>query len=188
MRRWDDDDTAFAELLARARRGDRVAAVRILDPHRERIFVIVRSIVRWKDGEREVFHELIVRADRILTTYRPERGALGPYIYRVARNEALAVVRRQTERHLSLDDLTLAEEPTADVDDPERHALASLELIEVLASLTEDDVIVLRTCLGWMTDEEAARHLTMTPEGVRTRRTRLRRRLAARTMREGHDD
>lgn len=188
MRRWDDDDAAFAELLARARRGDRVAAVRILDPHRERLFVVVRSIVWWKDGEREVFHDLVVDADRILTAYKPERGPLGPYIYRVARNRALAVIGKQAPRHLSLDDVPPVDEPTAEVDDPERQALAGLALIDVLASLTEDDVIVLRTCLGWMTDDEAARHLTMTPEGVRTRRTRLRRRLAARLMREEEDD
>ncbi|MEM9611031.1 MAG: hypothetical protein AAGA99_26730 [Actinomycetota bacterium] len=178
MTGWGGQAEVDLDLLAEARRGDVSAAVRILDPHRERIFVIVKTIVRWKDGEREVFHDLLIDSPRILNAYQPDRGPLGPYIYRTARNRALEVLRKHGIKHVPLEEVDYETHAVTAQDAVERRVIAGLQLVDILASLTHEDVVVLRTCLRWTTDEDAAHLLGLSVQGVRTRRVRLRRRLA----------
>lgn len=155
-----------------------MAVFQLFEPHKEHIFRIVRRIVPWKDGTFEVFHDLVADGPRILNAYQPETGPLGPYLYRTAANRARAVLRAQGASHLPLDGIEHdgVSSPTEEI--VERYVLARLLLADILASLSEDDIVILRTCLGWITDEHAARLLGLSVQGVRTRRVRLRRRLA----------
>lgn len=178
MAGWGREPECDPALLARARNGDLVAVFQLFAPHQDRIFRIIQRMVPWKDGIREVFHDLVADGPRILTAYQPERGPLGPYLYRTAANRARAVLRAQGANHLPLDEVEHDGVSTPPEQIVERQVFARLLLADILASLSEDDIVILRTCLGRITDEHAARLLGISVQGVRTRRVRLRRRLA----------
>jgi RNA polymerase sigma factor (sigma-70 family) len=168
-------------LLDRARRDDREAALLIFDDHRTRIARAVRHLQ--KDEQLEAFHELVLGAPRILRSYDEQRP-LGPYLYVVVRNIARGILRRRPT-HDPLPEAGREGDAHTDHRDPGDRSADRALIADILGRLDDEEEVVLLTCTGDLTDDEAAALLGLTAAGVRTRRHRLRRRL--RSLREAHD-
>ncbi|MEM9035419.1 MAG: sigma-70 family RNA polymerase sigma factor [Actinomycetota bacterium] len=171
-------------LLGRARQGDSDAAIRILDPFRRRI-LHAASILPDKDDRQSVLDDVLLDAINILTSY-DEHRPLGPYVYVIARNRAKAIQRKRRLPTSPIEEFIEGQPECGPQDDPERRAIAKDELGRILGGLSTEEHIVLLACTGTLSDDDAAAQLGISPAGVRTRKSRLRHKLAAH-LREGNE-
>lgn len=158
-----------ADLLDRAREGDRWAFQRLVERYEDQVAATVIGMLgRGADAD-DVGQETFIRFYRALDQFRGE-ASLGTYLTRIAINQSLMALRKKTrwyDRFLSRDDATGPRaEPSLDgdatVDRRERAALVH----EALATLSDDHraVVVLRLLNGYSTRETAA--MLDIPEGT----------------------
>lgn len=87
---------AEAQLLERARCGEREAIAVLLNRHRERIVSLAFSILRDRESAEDAAQEVFVRAFSQLPRFRGE-SAFSTWLYRVALNFCLE--RQRVQRH-----------------------------------------------------------------------------------------
>jgi RNA polymerase sigma-70 factor (ECF subfamily) len=174
-----------AELVARARAGDRLAFELIMRRHNRRLFRLARSILASDAEAEDALQEAYVHAYAKLATLA-DGAALGTWLARIVTNEALGRLRT-AGRVVALDayrqpgsgeEEGRTAELASDLPDPERLA-ASGELRRLLAAAVDGlpqefrSVFVLREVEGLSTAETAA-WLAIRPETVKTRLHRAR--------------
>lgn len=86
------------ELVRRAARGDREAFDELIQPRWERIFRIAWRVVGQKEEAEDVAQQACLRLWNSIGQYRPTRGDLDGWIYRVVVNLALDALRHRRAR------------------------------------------------------------------------------------------
>lgn len=87
----------MAELLDRARAGDRAALSALLEPEMDRVYATCRRMVGNRDDAAELAHESVVRAIRGLGSF-DGRSSLATWITRVTMNTCLSWHRARGRR------------------------------------------------------------------------------------------
>ncbi|MEX0886470.1 MAG: sigma-70 family RNA polymerase sigma factor [Phycisphaeraceae bacterium] len=94
---------ADAQLLDRARAGDRQALGALLTRHERRLYNVILRMVRQRDDAAELTQQALTKIIEHLPSFRGD-AAVGTWMTRIAMNEALAHVRRGAlRRTTSLD-------------------------------------------------------------------------------------
>lgn len=184
------DELGDSELLKLARAHDEAAIRTIVRRHNRRLFRVARAILRDDSEAEDVVQASYVSAFTHLDGFRGE-AAFSTWLTRIVVNEAGGRLRRRRPA-ADLDELDSAAAPSADIIqfpfisaqlDPETEV--SRQEIRALLEIAIDTlpepfriVFVLRDVEG-LTVEEAAAHLALRPETVKTRLHRARRRLRA---------
>jgi RNA polymerase sigma-70 factor (ECF subfamily) len=109
------------ELIVRAQRGDRGAFGELVRRHRKGVVNVVHRMCGDANLAQDAAQEAFIRAWKHLPSYRP-RSPFRNWVYRIANNAALDVLRRQRET-VDVDALPLASSgagPEAAVEKEER--------------------------------------------------------------------
>ena len=152
--------------LARlAASGDERAFAAIFERYGEEINRYCRAILRDPDEAQDALQNTMASALRSLPG-ETRTIALRPWLYRVAHNESLNVIRRRREAVASLDDRALPPAPAAEAQAESRRRLR--ELIADLDALPERlrSALVMRELSG-LPHEEIAAALDISPGGAR---------------------
>jgi RNA polymerase sigma-70 factor (ECF subfamily) len=182
------DLAAFSDsdLVSLARDGSEPAIRAIVQRHNQRLFRTARAIIRNDAEAEDVVQATYVRAFTNLASFRGE-SLLSTWLTRIALNEALGRVRRRRNT-TELEKIDMDRKPqggavlqfpsSLSVPDPEAEFARSeaRHLLERAVDDLPDDfrmVFVLRDIEG-MSTEEAATHLNIKPETVKTRLHRAR--------------
>ena len=166
-------DPEEAGLVERSRRGDLEAFDRLVAAHQDRIYHTAYRITGNADDAQDAAQETFVKAFRALPRYRHE-AAFGTWLYRIAVNAALDIVRRRPPAPASLEDVILpaaAHNPDAEAEREE----VQRRVHRALQRLSPDHriVIVLRDLQG-LAYEEIAEVLRVPVGTVRSRLSRAR--------------
>jgi RNA polymerase sigma-70 factor (ECF subfamily) len=167
-------------VLTRAKRGDRAAFSRLIEPYRREIIAycyrLSGSLVEAEDLAQEAF----VRAYRAMSTFEG-RASVRAWLYRIAHNLCINHVQRDRPNWESLNDLaedSIGQSEAAEVSGQEREDVR-LGFVALVRSLPprQRAALVLRDVLGWSA-EETARILGTTVPGVKNALARARQTLA----------
>lgn len=178
---------AEAQLLERARRGEREAIAALLGRHRERIVSLAFSILRDRESAEDAAQEVFVRAFSQLPRFRGE-SAFSTWLYRVALNFCLERQRVQRHRDALLE--AAPDEVAARGDGGLARRVETRELVgEALGELGEGlrVVLLLREWQG-LSYEEIADILGMPVGTVRSRLHEARRRFQAKWIELGGEE
>lgn len=105
-------ESAGAEIIRRAQRGDVAAFERIYQLHCQRVYALCRRIARNPIEAEDLTQEAFLRAFRKIQTFRGE-SAFSTWLYRLAFNVVLMKLRKKNLPESSLDEATrLSEENT----------------------------------------------------------------------------
>jgi len=154
-----------AELLRRARAGDRDALRQLYERYHRRVLALVVGMVRNPEDAREIVQDTFVRAFRSLDSFKGD-SSFYTWLYRIAVNRAIDLQRRGSKfQRTEFDEsIALGEEASstsasfAASEDP-FHAVRNRELgrkiSEAIESLTPDHraVILLREIEGLSYEE-----------------------------------
>lgn len=178
---WPSRDERHADLVRRARRGDRRAFRRLFDelhdPVRGYVF---RRVINKADAEDlvgKVFERVVERLDQ----FDPSRGALRPWVLRIARN---AIIDHLRTRRVFAPVDTLSDPLPTEARDP-LDDLIERERVEMLAALVRElptetrELIALRYGDG-LRHREIAELQGLSVAAVKQRVSRARRELKAR--------
>ncbi|MGA4692537.1 RNA polymerase sigma factor [Rhodococcus sp. AB351] len=83
-----------AELIERCRAGDRAAFAELVAPSRERVWAVCVQITGNRHDAEDALQDALIAAWKNLDKFRGT-AAFGTWLYRIASNAALAVVRRR---------------------------------------------------------------------------------------------
>ncbi|MEQ8815112.1 MAG: RNA polymerase sigma factor [Thalassobaculum sp.] len=184
------DDLDEAELVARARRGDREAFRVIVQRSNQRLFRVARGIVRDDGIAEDVLQEVYAKALTGLDGYRGE-AALQTWLTRITLNEARGRLRRRREtesleavertegrfgRVVAFPSGAAMDNPEADLARAQIHRLIE-HAVDTLPEAFRL-VFILRDVHGCSVQETAAA-LDLQPATVRTRLHRARGQLRA---------
>ncbi len=98
------------EVVARAAADDEAAFEAIMRQHSQLLFRTARSILASDADAEEVVQDAFLRAWRALAAFRGD-SKLSTWLVRIARNEALARLRRNRPRTLPLEDAMVSPDP-----------------------------------------------------------------------------
>ena len=162
-----------AALINGARAGDRRAFAKLVEPYRDRLWGVCVRITRNHADAEDALQECLIAAWQNLGKFRGE-SAFSTWMYRIAANAALALIRRR--RDLSADGFEL-EDDGRDFTD----SIADRDLVQAALRTVQPDfrvALVLRE-YGQLTYEEIAEHQGILVATVKTRINRARTALAA---------
>jgi RNA polymerase sigma-70 factor, ECF subfamily len=184
----EEPDDTDELLVARARAHDSAAFELLMRRHNQRVYRVVRSILRGSDEIEDVIQQAYVQAFLHLDQFE-ETARWSTWVCRIAINEALARLR-QRGRFVSIDAASEEAMPKfarVSSDDPER-AAAGREFGQVVEQAIDElpemfrSVLILREVEGMSTSETAA-VLDVEVDVVKTRLHRAR--AALRSLIEG---
>ncbi len=180
-------DLSDDRLVELARGHDRSALEALVRRHGRRLFRVSRSILRDSGAAEDAVQETCLRAFRTLDTYQPA-GRFGPWLTRLAFDEALAIRRRAHVDAASVEGAT----PIAPADRRVEAAHARALLEHAIDGLPEHFriVLVMRVVQG-LDVRDTAESLELNPTTVRTRLFRAHRHLReelTRKLREESSD
>ena len=180
-----------ADLVRRARQRDAAAFRSIIQRHNQRLYRLVRSVVRDPVEAEDVVQETYVRAFMGLNEFRGA-SSFSTWLTRIAFNEALGRLRQRkpmtsldefTEKALEADDATVIPFPLMQPmsADPE-HGAARAEIRRVLEQAIDElpaafRVVFVMRAVEQLSTEETAAGLGIPEETVKTRFHRAKRRL-----------
>jgi RNA polymerase sigma-70 factor (ECF subfamily) len=124
------DEMNEQEQIRRARRGDTAAFGRLVERHQAVVFRIAYRLVRNRQEAEDIAQETFVKAYQALDRFDLERP-LAPWLYRIARNTALNLLKR-TRPEVSLIEEAL---PAGTIPGPEEQVLAAERTAETHALL-----------------------------------------------------
>jgi RNA polymerase sigma-70 factor (ECF subfamily) len=167
------------ELLSLARRGDRAAFSRLVEPYRRELIAYCYRLTGSLSEAEDLAQEAIVRAFRAFETFEG-RATPRAWLYKIAHNLSVNHLERADPMAQSLEGLREAAEtdsrPPADGDERVDVGLGFVALIRSLPP-RQRATLVLRDVLGWSA-EETARILETTVPGVKNALARARTTLA----------
>ncbi len=171
-------------LVARATAGDEAAYEVIMRQHSQLLFRTARSILASDADAEEAVQDAFLRAWRALATFRGE-SKLSTWLVRIARNEALARLRRNRPHTLPLEDAMISPDPEVQLalaDSPDRGPEFQAFSSEV-RQLIEDQIdelpeafrtVFVLSALEGLSAREIAAVLDISVVTVRTRAFRAR--------------
>ena len=128
-----------AQLVARARAGDRAAFERLVSDHLPRVWPVVWRIVRSREDAEDVVQETFLSAWQSLDGFRGD-ASFATWLHRIAVSRALNHVDRAAERirraSSSLDAPPSEDAPTPELPASSPSPLRALESKELMARLT----------------------------------------------------
>ncbi len=95
-----ESDTSFLEAL---KSGDRAAFARLVETHSTRIYRLALKILGDQQDAEDVLQDTFVKALRSLPSFEG-RSSLSTWLYRIAVNEALMMVRKRRADVVSIDE------------------------------------------------------------------------------------
>lgn len=123
--------------------GDPAVAEGIFAPHQQPLFNYLRGFLPRHHDAEDALQETLYRALRALPTYR-ESNQFRAWLYRIAHNVALSLLRRDQRRQTDLDpDLDLKNQ-SLESSPSDRDDLAHLERAITALPDTEREVLILR--------------------------------------------
>jgi RNA polymerase sigma-70 factor (ECF subfamily) len=177
------------ELVGRAQRGDGEAYEALVKRHQQRVFSVVRGILRRSEEVEDVAQQVFVKAYFSLRRF-DQRAAFGTWLYKIAVNECWDLLRRRKARPL-LYDADLSEEQSRQVEGAVESASAArgedvarrLELREQVSQLLgrlekRDQVMLMLKEVEGFSVEEIGEILRLNVNTVKVRLFRARARLA----------
>ena len=175
----EDASESDEALVDRARARDGTAFELLMRRHNQRVYRVVRSVLRDDDEIEDVIQQSYMQAFLHLDQFGGN-ARWSTWLCRIAINEALARLRRRG-RFVSIDAISeeaMADLPKSSSGDPERLAARRefSHLVEQAIDGLSDiyrAVVIMREVEG-MTTEETAAVLEVEPEVVRTRLHRAR--------------
>ena len=142
---------AEADLLARARRGDRDAFDGLVALHLPRVWAVVWRMLRQREDTEDVVQEVFLAAFKGLSDYRGE-ARLSTWLHRIAVTRALNHLERAEERasraRVELDDVLEALPAASQTGDSPLQALQAGELQRRLADCLGRMPAAFRTILA----------------------------------------
>jgi len=170
-----------AAVLDQARRGDRHAFSRLMEPYRRELVAYCYRLTRSLPEAEDLAQEAFVRAFRALDSFQG-RATPRAWLYKIAHNLCINHVQRRPPPWESLDGLDEAHLPpsASSVEaQGQEHEDVRLGFVALMQSLPprQRAALVLRDVLGWSA-EEAARILETTVPAVKNALARARQTLA----------
>jgi len=107
------------QLVRRAQQGDTAAYEELLRKHQQRVFAVVRGILRWREDVEDVAQQVFIKAYFSLRRF-DLRSAFGTWLYRIAVNECWDYLRKKRVRRLVYE-ADLSDEQIRQVDAAEEH-------------------------------------------------------------------
>ncbi len=173
------------ELIARARNRDEAAIRAIIRRNNQRLFRIVRAIVKDDSEAEDIVHETYIRAFTGLGKFRGE-SRISTWLTRIAINEAYGRLRRRRPT-VDFDSIDESKIPDAEIipfpswaaqGDPER-TMARHEIDQILERAIDAlpeafRIVLVARLVEEMSIEETANLLGLRPETVKTRLHRAR--------------
>ncbi len=174
------------ELLARARNRDEAALRAIISQNNQRLFRMVRAIVKDDSEAEDVVHETYIRAFTGLGKFRGD-SSLATWLTRIALNEAYGRLRRRRPQ-VDLDSIEATHVADAEIipfpswaaaqGDPER-TMARHQINQILERAIDAlpeafRIVLVARLVEEMSIEETASLLGLKPETVKTRLHRAR--------------
>src|SRR3990172_3852562 len=98
-----NEDRSASISLEALRRGDRVEFSRLVESYSPLVFRLGLKILNNPQDAEDVLQETFIKAYRHLGSF-DGRASLPTWLYRIANNEALMVLRRKRPEIISLDD------------------------------------------------------------------------------------
>jgi RNA polymerase sigma-70 factor, ECF subfamily len=188
--RAEQNDRIDEQLVERARRGDTTACEALMRRHNQRLYRVIRSMLRTGSDIEDTMQDTYLAALRNLDQFEG-RAQFGTWLLKIGTNAALARMR-QRMRVLALDDLPDTDDPMTDLDagvrTPEQQ-VSSFEMIgiveEAIDRLPYDyrQVFMLRT-IEALDTSETAEVLGLNEDAVRQRLHRAREMLQADIQRQ----
>jgi RNA polymerase sigma-70 factor (ECF subfamily) len=96
-------------LIARVTRGDRAALEALYDRHAARVMGVCVQIIADQAAAEDVLQETFWRVWQNAATYQSQRGSFTGWLFRIARNLAIDVYRRDRSRPLAITETTDAD-------------------------------------------------------------------------------
>lgn len=166
-----------SDCIARAQRGEVAAFSELVARYQDRIYRFLFRMTRSQEDARELAQETFLNAYQALPRWRPD-AQLSTRLFRIARNQALDLLRRaQRVAFVELDE-TLSEQVPADTPTPEA-ALQARQRIEALEgalqrlSVEHREILLLRD-IEDMAYEDIAEVLGISLGTVKSRIARAR--------------
>jgi len=180
-----------AAVLDQARRGDRQAFSRLMEPYRRELVAYCYRLTRSLPEAEDLAQEAFVRAFRALDSFEG-RATPRAWLYKIAHNLCLNHVQRRPPPWESLDGLDEAHQPQSGRSveaQGQEHEDVRLGFVALMQSLPprQRAALVLRDVLGWSA-EEAARILETTVPAVKNALARARQTLAGHPHGGGPED
>jgi RNA polymerase sigma-70 factor (ECF subfamily) len=158
----DSADHGDEDLVDRARRGDSAACEALMRRHNQRLYRVIRSVLRTASDVEDTMQDTYLAALRNLDQFEG-RAQFGTWLLRIGLNVALARMR-QRMRVVALDDLPDLDGPELDMDSSVRtpeQQVSSYEMVGVVEDAIDRlpydyrQVFVLRTVEALDTTETA---------------------------------
>lgn len=171
-------------LVRRAQRGDQSAFTDLVLRHQDRVFTIVRGVVRSPDDAADVTQEVFIAVLRHLDQFA-EGALFTTWLHRIALRKSYDHLRRRVPEPVSPDAPVVLHQAAGG--DPQATALLQRDLIDAIASLDQGfrDAVLLVDVTG-VSVEEAAAMLEVAPGTVKSRVFRARAQLAVHLGTLGH--
>ncbi len=179
----DPLDDELAELVAKARAGDRHAFEALVTATYPDAFTLATRLMGNEEDAADVVQDSYLRAYRAIGRFRGD-ARFTTWLYRIVANcAATSLGRRGRHRHEQLDEALLVVDEHADRD-PERKASDAVDRVRVQAALAAMPeklrvVVVLRDIYD-LTHEAIAAELGITETAAKVRLHRARKKLRAR--------
>ncbi len=175
-------ETEESDLVRRAATGDAAAVRRIVTLHNQRLYRLVRAVVRNNADAEDVLQEAYLRAFADLANFRGE-SSLSTWLSRIALNAALMRLRAQKRRKRFVP----ARGPAAEIipfplasstDDPER-VMAQRQLLHLVEEATDAlpeafRLVFVARIIEGLSVEETSNLFDLPPATVKTRLHRAR--------------
>jgi RNA polymerase sigma-70 factor, ECF subfamily len=172
-------------IVRRALAGDRRAFEMLVRRHQDRVFSLVRGIVRHPEDAADVTQETFIAVLRHLDTFRQD-SSFTTWLHRIAVRKAYDHLRRRTPEPLDPDSLVMQQ--LDERTDSQAAGLARSDLLGAIAALDDGfrEAVLLVDVLGHSV-EEAAATLDVAPGTIKSRVFRGRAALARHLGTLGYD-
>lgn len=168
-----------AELIARARDGDRRAFAQLVEPYRDRLWAVCLRTTRHRSDAEDALQDCLISAWQHIGSFRGESG-VGTWLFRIASNASVAIIRKR--RETTVDDSEAFDAMVDEAHSRRDHAgmVADRDRVQAaLRTLNEDFrvALVLREFADYSYDDIAA-YQQVSVQTVKSRLNRARAALA----------
>lgn len=163
------------DVLAEAKRGDRAAFSKLMEPHRRELIAYCYRLTRGLSEAEDLTQEVFVRAFRSMRSFEG-RASTRAWLYKIAHNLCLNHVQRTKQPWESLEDVHANAASVLGAENASQgREDVRLGFVALLQSLPprQRAALVLRDVLGWSA-EETARILDVTVPSVKNALSRAR--------------